>query len=243
MKKLLFLGLTISICLTIFSQEKTILVKELTENLLPKELKFKGECIEAKNWSDINGENILLISRLGPYTAPSKAINGALASNIELFAYQFLLAGSKPVLLWEFSDSVKNCHVDMFMGLLPNSTIITDLNKNGLTETTIIYRKSCRGDVSPSDMSILIFEGKKLYRLKGQMYSRDALGKPDESFQCDLSKSDLEKYNKKTFEYFKAQIGRYENENEFTDAPDVFLSFARKKWREFFIMDDFQTVK
>lgn len=243
MKKLLFLGLIISICLTVFSQEKAILVKELTENLLPKKLKFKGEFIEAKKWSDLNGENLLLVSRLAPYTAPNKAISGALTSNIKLFAYQFLLNDPKPVLLWEFSDSVKNCNVDMFIGLLPNSTIITDLNKNGLTETTIIYRKSCRGDVSPSNMSILLFEGKKLYRLKGQMYSRDALGKPDEAFQCDLSKSDLVKYNKKSFEYFKAQIGRYENENEFTYAPDTFLTFARKKWREFFIMDDFQTLK
>lgn len=243
MKKLLLSGLAISICLTIFSQEKEIIVKELTENLLPRKLTFTGEFIEAKKWNDINGENLLLISRLGPYRAPGKEINGALTSNSKLFAYQYLLDGSKLILQWQFSDSVTNCNVDMWIGLLPNSTAITDLDKNGLTETTIIYRKSCRGDVSPSDMRILLYEGKKLYSLSGQMYSRDAIGEPDESFQCDLSKSGVEKINKKTFEYFKAQIGRYENEYDFNNAPYVFLSFARKKWREFFIKDDFQTLK
>ena len=127
----------------------------------------------------------------------------------------------------------------MNLELLPNSTTITDLDDDGITETTFIYKKICKGDVSPSYMNVLLIAGKDFYCIRGQMYSEYAIGPIDKSiFEFDLSKVDTKNIKKSTADYYDIRIGRYENENDFKRAPVEFLFYVKSRWKEYFDKDD-----
>jgi hypothetical protein len=44
---------------------------------------------------------------------------------------------------------------------------LTDLNKNGIPEIWIVYKTYYKGDVSPSTMKLIMYEGKQKYAMRG----------------------------------------------------------------------------
>jgi hypothetical protein len=51
---------------------------------------------------------------------------------------------------------------------LPNSLTITDLDGNGIAESTFLYKLGCRSDVSPDRLKLIMHEGKAKYALRGE---------------------------------------------------------------------------
>lgn len=70
--------------------------------------------------------------------------------------------------IWKVRDFVNDCIVYPELDLLAPVSV-TDLNNNGLAEIWMPYKLSCRGDVSPSDMKIIMYEGKKKHAMRGSM--------------------------------------------------------------------------
>jgi len=64
-------------------------------------------------------------------------------------------------------DRVTDCPLDIKADFVPGSFAITDLDKNGIAEVWVAYRLSCRGDISPSDLKIIMHEGIKKYAKRG----------------------------------------------------------------------------
>jgi hypothetical protein len=113
----------------------------------------------------------------------------------------------------------------MWIEVFPNSTSITDLDNNGVSETTILHRYSCRGGVDPSNMKVVLHEGKQSYCLQGKMYLDYQVGKIDKTtFEFNLSKISTK----------NASLGgRYTNDLEFKNVPPEFLAFSTAKWIEY----------
>lgn len=212
-------------CWLVFScQSNDLIVKDLTQKKIPDNLIYKGSLIEAKKWSDKNGVNILIISRYGPYRTTDPYSTGNEFGNVELYAYQYLVNNQSIVQLWESSEIIKDCPTDMWIEVFPNSTSITDLDNNGVTETTIVHRYSCRGGLDPSNMKVILHEGKQSYCLQGEMYLDYQKGQIDKTtFEFNLSK--ISNANE--------SMGRYINDLEFTNAPPEFLTFSTAKWIEY----------
>jgi hypothetical protein len=229
-------------CLTLFSfQNNGIIVKDLTQSTIPESISFKGKLIEAKKWTDKNGDNYLIISRFGPSRTPDPDSLHSGFTNVDLNACQYLIKNNSAVTLWKTSESVKNCMTDMWIELFPNSTSITDLNKNGITETTIVYRYSCRGDISPSNMKVVMHEGTQTFCLNGIMYMEYEIGKLNKtSFEFNSQKVSSEESKKYTKHPFALNFGRYSDETDFKDSSREFLLFARNKWIEFCDKDSFK---
>jgi hypothetical protein len=194
---------------------------------VPKTIKFKGKMVEAWTWKDNLGENILILSVLGPYSKDEY-------SNIELFANHYNKKDTGYKQLWRLNDIVKECELDMVGEFIKGSTTITDLDKDGVAETIVQYRRACRGDISPCYMKLIMHEDTLKYALRGSMWA-DMHGdnkKPSPITEKDANLAKLPGY-KGTDDEWEKELGRYENEKEFAKAPPEFITFARKQWLKF----------
>lgn len=209
--------------------EDSLVPISLSQNDLPANVSFKGTSFySAYKWYDKSGWNLLVLST-STTSAKNKEID-EFENSAELFARQYNLKDpAKPVVAWDMYDAELKCIFDITCAFI--DTEITDLDSNGTKETFIAYKTSCRSDVSPAIMKVIMHEGKKKYALRGKMIFiiPDI---PDTSFpaarEIDLTKISKEDMEKTMYRDW----GCYENANDFKAAPPVFLNFAKQFWRD-----------
>lgn len=183
-----------------------IITENFFEENLPKEIVFEGKIKEIKKIKDINGEHIILLTETGEMPS-KKIINEDYETDFKIFAYDYLLdkKSNKYDLYWKIQDFITNCEFDLLMGFLNNTFKITDLNKNGIAEIWTMYSMTCTSDVSPSEMKIIMYEGKQKFALRGK----------------SIVNSGIEKLG-----------GDYNLDESFLNAPKEFKDFALKMWNE-----------
>lgn len=170
---------------------KTVTAKELSvpedvtnavSSLLPSPNSFHLK--EAKKWNDAAGENWLVLYETGVFGNQQTE-----ASSAKLSAALYLKNDTGFVQQWNLNDFVNDCQVDVVCEFYKNHLAITDLNKNGIAEITMVYALSCRGDVSPNEKKLMIYEGSNKYALRGSellIMQKDTVGgnmKADEQFE------------------------------------------------------------
>ncbi len=240
--KILLLVTIISVCVQAQNIDNSgIDLQTLSLNEIPSQIKIKGNLLIAKKWQDKNGENILIVSRKGPLKETSYEFEFSGDERYaELFGEQYIKKADKYVLLWNIYDFERNCPFDLYLGLLPSSTSITDLDNNGITETTLIYKLTCRSDISPSIMKILMHENSVKMGLRGIMAMRGNDKNKETDFEPNMSKIDTTGLNE--FEQILELYGRYENEKDFKGKPIEFLDFAKSQWLKFIEKDEFEQL-
>lgn len=198
---------------------------------LPQNLKFKGKVKQAWQWTDKLGDNILITSVVAPFDVKDE--DGNEAQTAEVHAFHYVKKEGDYTLLWQMNDAVKECPLDMFCDFINGSTNVTDLDNNGVAETKVQYATSCHGDVSPSYMKLIMYEGTVKYSLRGNMWIKDS---PESKFDVTAENVNLETlpgYNKEKDEWSEKTFGRYETEKEFAGAAQAFLVYARSEWLKF----------
>lgn len=199
---------------------------------LPPSIKVSGKLIEAWQWTDKSGENILITSFVEPYDDKEKNEYDEEGKTSILYAVHYVKKEDNYELLWKNEDVEKSCPFDMTCEYLKGSTTITDLDNNGVAETTIQYKLACRSDVSPAEMKLIMHEGTVSYSLKGicwvKVYEKDRFAITEK----DVNLETLPGYKKTEDEYLKT-FGRYQSEKGFDGAPPEFLDHARRQWIKF----------
>ena len=220
-----------------------IKAQRLTAAQVPPELKLPGKLLEAWRWQDAAGENVLLISRTPVrMEAKPKALDEEW--HTELYARQFVRQSGGYQELWRLYDANRYCWGDMELGPLAQATTITDLNADGISETTLVYKISCRTDVSPAEMKLIMHEGAKKYALRGSMIQlinyptkaekQKQINKP----LCCTANAPAMTPNQS----YRGE-GLYETDKEFATAPPAFLAFARQQWRRWRTRDFFEPLQ
>lgn len=199
-KPILFFILLLSALVAAHGQTSVKLTK-LSISQIPKTIKYKGQVKEALRWTDKLGDNILITTETGIFPTPGQAET----RDAELFAYHFLVTNDSVKLLWRVYDFIKECGLDMETQFVDNSLSVTDLNNDGIAEIWVMYRLSCHGDVSPSSMKIIMYQGKKKFAMRGSA----KLVVPGESYG-----------------------GEYAFDNTFAAGPKEFKEFAKKLWEK-----------
>lgn len=196
---------------------------------LPTSIKYKGKFQQAWKWNDKLGENILLLSLVPAAQDKTKSGDDEETWSSELFAFHFVKKDSGYRKIWMIADGEKACPFDITNEFLKDATMITDLDNNGIAETTVQYKLACRSDVSPSYMKLVMHEDSVKFALRGAQWVKT--GETD-SFTVTADNVNLEKIelNKDEFEAMLQRFGRYESEKEFSKAPPSFLNFAREQW-------------
>jgi hypothetical protein len=204
---------------------------------------LKGKPVTAESWTDKNGENILVLIE-GPEGKHARPVGNNTdekgnetpfyAWYKELQAVHFVKADTGYRVLWKLSDRQEQCEFDMTAAFIREAFAVTDLDKDGIAETTVQYKLACRSDVSPAAMKLILHEDTVKYALRGLMWIKDA---EDAKFTVtaeDVNLSALKGYKGMETDWYKA-FGRYENEKAFAGAPPAFLEYARKHWLQFAI--------
>ncbi|MDO7846805.1 hypothetical protein Q5H92_10590 [Hymenobacter sp. M29] len=131
---------------------------------VPASLRHAGKVKQALRYTDRTGTYCVLTTETGPVRA-AKPDDGQRA---DLYAYQYQLpATGASTLSWQVHDFVPDCPLDLEAQFLPGSLTVTDLDQNGTAEVWVVYRTTCRGDVSPSTQKIIMREGAKKYAVRG----------------------------------------------------------------------------
>ena len=133
---------------------------------LPEDLSFQGDVKATILWSDSSGENLALISETGEYLSENVAYDSY--RDAQLFAYHYLLKNDSSELGWKMQDFVIDCPVDIKASFINEVFQVTDLNEDGIAEIWIMYSIACRGDVSPADMKLIMYQGGEKFAMKGR---------------------------------------------------------------------------
>ena len=176
---------------------------------LAKDLKYLGNFIDAIQWQDSLGENIVIRSHSGIYQTQADVDSGT--NSAALFAYRYLIKNDSVELGWKMTDFVKACELDITCNYLEDSLLITDLDKDSIAEVWLIYQKACRGDVSPAEMKVLMYEGSKKYAMRGVR-------------RIQISKSEV-------------IGGEYNFDNAFRTGDPLFRQYAKKLWKQYLLSD------
>ena len=156
--------LLIFVFLSIENTEAQITSKKLDTKQIPSSLKYKGNVIDAIQWKDNQGENILILTETGEFAHTKENPD---SRDAELYGYHFVKKEKEWKLLWKIVDFIRECDVDIILQFKKEVTSITDLNKNNIAETWLFYELSCAGDVSPNDIKLIMHEGEKKYAIRG----------------------------------------------------------------------------
>jgi len=139
-------------------------VSPLARTAVPANLKHAGKVVQALRYTDRTGTYCVLTTEIGsrPATNPEDG------QDADLYAYQYQVpTAGAPTLSWQVHDFVADCPLDLEAQFLPGSLTVTDLDQNGTAEVWVVYRTTCRGDVSPSTQKIIMREGTKKYAVRG----------------------------------------------------------------------------
>jgi hypothetical protein len=183
-----------------------IIMKDFNKNDLPLDVKYQGSIISGKRWSDKNGENIIILTTTKEHSTGKKGYDDEYERAKELYGYQYVNKSSAWSQIWKVNDFIDECPVDLTLGFLGGSLTVTDLNKDGIGETTFLYELCCRGDVSPCDMKLIMHQGETKYAIRG---------------------------TRKLFVDGGWQGGEMKVDKSFDDAPSGFLDYAKEQWNKF----------
>ena len=181
-----------------------VVTTKLGKSNLPKFVKYRGKLIDAIQYKDSTGDNIVLKSETGIYQSKTDIDNGT--NSADLFAYHYKIKGDSAILLWRVTDYIKACELDITANFIEGAFFITDLDRDQTAEVWLTYQTSCRGDVSPNTMKIIMYEGQKKHAMKGERLIRVS---PTEILG-----------------------GKYVFDAAFLKAEPVFRDYAKKLWKK-----------
>lgn len=139
---------------------------------------------QAKKWYDASGENWLVLYETGSFIPKGNTMASA-----KLSAVLFIKTDSGFVPRWKMNDFINDCGLDVVCSFYDEHLFITDIDSNGMAEIMMVYAKSCKGDVSPNEKKLLLYEGQHKYAIRGEelmIMEKDTLGgalNRDTSFQ------------------------------------------------------------
>ncbi|MBK7305771.1 MAG: hypothetical protein IPI88_01300 [Chitinophagaceae bacterium] len=161
---------------------------------------IKGTVVEGFSWRDAESEHRVLFT-----TVPVKMNKNGRQSGA-VYAYCFIQSGGAWQKEWEVKDRIDDCEVDATCEFLPNSFTVTDNDNNGLGEVCFLYKLSCKGDVSPDEKKLIMYEGANKYAIRG---------------------STILEYNG------SKEGGDKKIDASFTKAAKPLLDFANSQWDKF----------
>jgi len=148
-----------------------IVARRVAAREVPAGAAHRGTVEAARRWTDRNGDNLLLLTRTDELTTSNA--DGERFRAREIYAYHYVREGAGYRLLWQTTDFVRECDLDLALDYAPGSLQVTDVDADGIAETSYVYRKACRGGVDPPGLKLILHEGATKYAIRGSGDMRD----------------------------------------------------------------------
>gem|GEM_PF-1756366 len=141
--------------------------QKLSANEIPGEIPYQGDLVEAYRYTDKTGENIVITAETEAMYAEVNEYGDVLGSK-SVYAHRFLKTGSDWEEVWRVYDMEFECFNAPIANIVRGALSFTDLNHDGVAEIWMIYIKSCRGDISPDNMFLRMYQDEEVYTMTGQ---------------------------------------------------------------------------
>ena len=173
------IALIVVTCLSVAASMHPLAAQQIAaERVAPRDvpaaLGVVGTIEEARRWTDRNGQNLLVLARTEEVWSPNA--DGDSTRSREIHGYHFVRQGSGYRLLWQTIDFVRDCGEDIVLEYAPASVQVTDVDHDGIAETTYVYAIACMGGMDPAGMKLILHEGATKYAIRGFQDLRE-LGK------------------------------------------------------------------
>jgi len=143
-------------------------------------LTHEGKVVRAYEWSDANGKNAVVFSALDK-EGYDEEMDQPGKSRYLFVTHQVEQNGGWRQLRL-VRDKEEGCSFDLTADFDWAALSLTDLDADGLGELTFAYELTCRSDVSPSDLKLLLLESGDKYIIRGtttfpEMGSEEGFGR------------------------------------------------------------------
>lgn len=122
-----------------------------------------GVVQEAVRFQEGSTTLTLVLSRTGIYREPADIAHARL--------YATLFEGSRDgdglQQRWQIADFVRDCPVDVTLRYTNPAHHLSDADQDGTLEIWVSYFLACRGDVSPSTLKLIGYEGAQKLAIRG----------------------------------------------------------------------------
>lgn len=112
-------------------------------------------------FSDRAGKHFLVLSKHADSLADG-------TRRLSLLATQYVSSGGDWKPEWTIKDGVSCYEVDIEADFAPSLTSVTDLDSDGLAESTVAYQFICAGGVEPKTTKAIMREGKAKFAVRGE---------------------------------------------------------------------------
>jgi len=199
---------------------------------IPDLMTYKDDFITCVAWYDKLGHNYLILSEtklIVPEIAKEARkeyslfkYNGKIDTvyseeayyrQKEIYAYHYVQSDNSITLLWKMWDYVNDCPYDLNIAYFNDSPLVTDFDDDGICETWLIYSLSCRSDMSPEGMKIIMHIKEKKYAIRGRRSIKYG-SNPDDFFEGEMKYDNLFLKLPEPFTDFSLELwNKYKNEN------------------------------
>jgi hypothetical protein len=126
-------------------------------------LTTRGQPVEAWTWTDTNGRNLFLTTKLVRKT------EGGAVRAATLYAYHAAGLDDRPRLLRTLQDpGTPDCPVEFALDFAPGSVAVADTDGDGYGEATVGYAALCAGDPSPRTVKLALVTEGTYFILRGR---------------------------------------------------------------------------
>jgi hypothetical protein len=167
---------------TVPAAASPLAVTEVDPSTLAGQVEFQGAALVARRWRDRLGDNLLVLSRV-PVSSLCDSVGFCLATQ-EIYGYHYLMDGGH-ALLWRTRDLVQECDVDLSVKVHPGAVAVSDLDADGIAETTFMYLMACRSDPIPAALKLIMHEGATKYAIRGTTDLTEYPGTPPSEMNID----------------------------------------------------------
>jgi hypothetical protein len=194
------------------TEPAAIALRAVAEGAVP-ELPVAGRVADGARWQDERGENLILLVETGAIPAGTPSCENCRDAGVYAFHLVATEGGWRE--LWRVSDRLTDCDLDLYAAFVAGSLKVTDLDEDGVPETTFQYTLACRTGVRPAVRKLVMREGDAAYEIRGTTDLR-RLRAPAEAG------------------------GMMRVHPSFETAEPALRSFALREWHRLIAIDDFE---
>ncbi len=138
------------------------------KSYIPNNIAFSGKTQNGLHWIDKTGENWFILTK-EEISYEDNIDEKDYYENIKWHGYfVHKVDDNNFQLISDFTDSIKDCDVNMTFNFLYDYFKISDLNKDSVCEVSIVYESGCMGDNSPKNLVVRFFDQSNEYKLRGE---------------------------------------------------------------------------
>lgn len=123
---------------------------------LPADVPLQGAVVEARSFHDATGDHLLVVTHTDEPSGQSFHVLHLARGGAEAWRT-----------VARVDDEVRGCKKETTLALVPGALVITDLDTDQHAEVVFAWAKSCRSDLGPDDLVLVLMEDEVKYEIHG----------------------------------------------------------------------------